>query len=39
MEERLPSGTKVAIVSVASPSTAFSVYVIDSLDATLVGRE
>jgi hypothetical protein len=38
MEERLPGGTKVAIVSVASPSTAFSSYVIDSLEAALVDK-
>jgi hypothetical protein len=39
MEERLPSGTKVAIVSVASPSTTFSSYVIDSLEAALVDKD
>jgi TolB-like protein len=38
MEERLPGGTKLAIVSVASPSTAFSSYVIDSLEAALVDK-
>jgi hypothetical protein len=38
MEERLPGGTKIAIVSVASPSTAFSSYVIDSLEAALVDK-
>jgi hypothetical protein len=38
MEERLPGGAQVAIVSVASPSTAFSSYVIDALEAALVDK-
>jgi hypothetical protein len=37
MEARLPGGTKVALVSVASPSTAFSENVINRLESAIVG--
>jgi hypothetical protein len=37
MEENLPAGTKIALVSVASSSAQFSEYVISRLEAALVG--
>jgi hypothetical protein len=37
MDARLPARTEVALVSVSSPSTAFSRYVLDGLEAVLVG--
>jgi hypothetical protein len=37
MDARLPARTEVALVSVSSPSAAFSGYVLDGLEAALVG--
>ena len=37
METRIPSGTKVALVSVASPSTAFSTQILTRLESAIVG--
>jgi hypothetical protein len=37
METRIPSGTMVALVSVASPSTAFSTQVLTRLESAIVG--
>jgi hypothetical protein len=34
---RLPAKTEVALVSVSSPSEAFSRYVLDGLESALVG--
>ncbi|GAB6391076.1 MAG: DUF1566 domain-containing protein [Treponematales bacterium] len=36
METRLPTGSKVALISVSSPSQTFSKYVLDRLEAVLV---
>jgi hypothetical protein len=38
MEERIPHGTMIALVSVASPSTAFSVQALTMLESTLVSN-
>jgi hypothetical protein len=37
METRIPSGTMIALVSVASPSTAFSTQVLTRLESAIVG--
>ncbi|GHV80390.1 hypothetical protein AGMMS49944_21810 [Spirochaetia bacterium] len=37
MEARLPARTEVALISVSSPSAPFSQYVLDRLEAALVG--
>jgi len=38
MERRIPAGTMVALVSVASPSTAFSTQVLTRLESAIVGN-
>ncbi|GAB6391969.1 MAG: putative lipoprotein [Treponematales bacterium] len=38
MEARLPAGSKVALISVSSPSQTFSKYVLDRLESVLVNN-
>ena len=38
MERRIPSGTTIALVSIASPSTAFSTQVLTRLESAIVGN-